>query len=149
MYRAPRTHQQPLQYMQTCFAHRKTRILFLWDYFCFAQVWLVSVCQMGWCKTTWFTWDLPFAFVTICVGGFGWRQGFYLCIWLLHPALYSNALIWHTHLYSVSHYAFLIKTKFPGFFLAVLGVGILSFLLSVFFFCPQEATLVGLTPGFH
>lgn len=62
-------------------------------------------------------------FVMLCVGVFGWRQGFYLCIWLLYPALYSNVLIWHTYLYCVSHYGFLIKNKFPGVFFAVFGVG--------------------------
>lgn len=77
----------------------------------------------AWCRAAWFAWDLPFAFVMICVGWFGWRQGFYLCFWLFYPALYSNALIWHTYLYSVSRYGFLIKNKFPGILFAVLGVG--------------------------
>ena len=109
--------------MQTCSPHRKTQILFLWDDFCLAEVQHVSACQTDWCRTTWFTWDLPFAVVMIYTDGFGWRQGCYLCIWLLYPALYSNALIWHTCLYIVSHYGFLIKNKFPGIFFAVLKVG--------------------------
>lgn len=60
----------------------------------------------------------------------------YLWICPLDPAKYRSALIWHTYLYSMFLYGFLIKNKFPGIFFVALGVGTMdwSWVFSHFFF---------------